>query len=209
MLLGGDITPHWLVAAYTCGAFPWTGEPPVPWYNPDPRLILLPEEFKLSRSMRKLVKNLAYAIRFDHDFEAVMRGCSTTPRPGQKGSWITRNMIRVYCELFKHGMTHSVGVYRGDRLLGGLYGLSFGRAFFGESMFSLEPNTSKLALWALCEFLKGQGFHFIDCQQVTAHLISLGAKPVDRVHYMAMLEQAACHESLHEPWQFGSMEPKV
>jgi len=133
---GGAITPPWLVAAYTNGCFPWTGEPPIPWYNPDPRLLLLPQRFKASHSLRKLAGQNRFTIRFDTDFKEVMRACAGPRASGEK-TWITASMIDAYGGLFDHHIAHCVSVYREQTLVGGLYGLNFGRAFFGESMFSL------------------------------------------------------------------------
>lgn len=204
VFVGGAIKPSWLIAAYTNGAFPWCGDAPVPWYNPNPRLILRPQDFHLSKNLAKLVRQRRYQIRFDQDYRQVMRACAHLPRRGQKGSWIGANMIDVYGHLAEHHIGHSVSVLRDGRLVGGLYGLNLGRAFFGESMFSREPNTSKLALWALCGFLKEQGFLFIDCQQVTKHLVSLGAVALPRRAYMQLLEHALSLPSLHRDWSDAS-----
>jgi len=200
--VGGEMSADWVIAAYTRGCFPWTGDAPIPWYSPDPRLILLPEKLRLSRSMKRLVRHHPYRIHFDQDFREIMTRCATVPRPGQAGSWITRNMIECYTDLFVQGIGHCVGVYREGELVGGLYGLSFGRAFFGESMFSEESNTSKLALWALCHFLMANRFDFIDCQQVTTHLISLGAQPIGRDGYLALLRRSLRRPSLHDRWHW-------
>jgi len=203
VFMGGEMNPEWLIAAYTNGCFPWTGEDPIPWYNPDPRLVLLPEKLRLSRSMRRLIRHQPYRIVFDGDFREIMTQCATVPRPGQVGSWITPEMIEAYAGLFDQGIGHCVGVYRGTRLVGGLYGLGFGRAFFGESMFSHESNTSKLALWALCHFLMANRCDYIDCQQVTAHLVSMGAQPLIREQYMALLARTLRRPSLHHRWRWA------
>ncbi len=196
---GGAISAPWLIAAYTSGCFPWTGEAPIPWYNPDPRLLLLPQRFKASRNLRKLAGQDRYLIRFDTDFQEVMRACAEPRAEGEK-TWITPGMIDVYGDLFNKHIAHCVSVYREDSLVGGLYGLNFGRGFFGESMFFREANTSKLALFALSRFLAGHDFDFIDCQQVTPHLISLGGAPLRRTSYMRLLADTLKKQSLHEPW---------
>ncbi len=188
--LGGELCAETVLAAYARGCFPWTGSDPVPWYSPDPRLVLYPGSFRISRSLRKVRDRRIYVVRFDFDFEAVMRSCAGVKREGQNGTWITENMIDVYTDLHCAGAAHCVGVYRDGILRGGLYGLSLGRAFFGESMFSLEPDTSKLALWALCDYLEKKGFDFIDCQQVSPHLMSLGAVPISRTEYLVALKKA-------------------
>ncbi len=203
---GGEVRPEVLVEAYQRGIFPWSGEDPVPWCAPDPRLVLEPRAFVASRSLRKLERLARYEIAFDRDFEAVMRACAETPRQGRVDTWITPNMIEAYCELEKMGIGHSVGVYAGDQLVGGLYGLSFGRAFFGESMFSLEPDCSKLALYNLCRSLAERDFHFIDCQAVTRHLMTLGATPIPLDRYLARLAVALRHSSFHGSWASWRVE---
>lgn len=197
---GGTLSVEILCEAYQRGIFPWSGEDPIPWCAPDPRLILIPGDFHSSASLEKQVRRGRYRIRFDHDFRAVMSSCAGIERPGQRGTWITPNMLRVYGELFDLGIAHSVEVVAERGLVGGLYGLTFGRAFFGESMFHLERDTSKLALRALCRELLERGFHFIDCQAVTPHLLRLGARAVRLSRYLEALERALAHPSLHTSW---------
>ena len=198
--LGGRLTPETVCEAYNKGIFPWSGEDPIPWFSPDPRLILIPSEFHRSKSLRKLLKKDTFQIVFDKNFEAIVRACALTYRRDQDGTWINGRIPKVYGELFNRGHAHSVEVYRNGQLVGGLYGLSFGRAFFGESMFSSEPNTSKLALSALCSFLVSHDFEFLDCQQETAHLSSLGARSVSRLDFLARLESALSKPNLPGPW---------
>ncbi|HAA58533.1 MAG TPA: leucyl/phenylalanyl-tRNA--protein transferase [Myxococcales bacterium] len=203
--LGAQLDTATLIEAYTKGYFPWTGIHPIPWHSPDPRLILRPQDFHASRSLKKLAKKDIYHIRYDHDFRAVMEACAYSLRPDQiddddEGTWITENLIDAYCELHEYQIAHSIEVYRGDKLCGGLYGLNFGQAFFGESMFSREPNTSKLALWAICQRLKRRRFDFIDCQQETEHLVSLGGVNIPRPEYIQRLQQALTHPSHHYHW---------
>ena len=198
--VGGELSEETILQAYARGCFPWSGEAPIPWYSPDPRLVLFPREFKESRNLRRLARSCRYQVRFDTRFRAIMEGCRQIGRKDQNGSWITKNMIDVYTRLHLRGLCHSVEVYREDELVGGLYGLCLGKAFFGESMFSKEPNTSKLALYALCRHLKEHGFHFVDCQQVTGHLMRMGAVPLARNNYLYRLKRALRGNSLEGYW---------
>jgi leucyl/phenylalanyl-tRNA--protein transferase len=198
--LGGPLTVDTVLDAYRRGIFPWSGDDPVPWCAPDPRLVLRPGWFQSSRSLEKLARQRRYDVVFDRDFTAVMEACASIARPGQDGTWITSRMIDVYSELHRRGIAHSVEVRDADRLVGGLYGLTLGRAFFGESMFASEPNTSKLALRALCHALESRHFHFIDCQQVTRHLLSLGGKPIPLRLFLQWLREALEFPSLHVSW---------
>ena len=188
--LGGDLHPELLLEAYRKGIFPWEGSDPIPWFSPDPRLILRPAGFKARRSLQKTRRKGIYEVRIDTDFPGTMRECARMRRPGQRGSWITEGMIRAYTVLHERGIAHSVETWRDGQRVGGLYGLTLGKAFFGESMFALEPDTSKLALWTLCERLTERDFLFIDCQQDTPHLRSLGAFTVSREFFLAQLEEA-------------------
>ena len=202
--VGGKLTVCSLAEAYARGCFPWTGSHPIPWFSPDPRLVLFPKNFSLSKRLRRLVRQRKFTIRFDHDFRSVMENCASIPRKGEKGTWITENMKKAYGELHDLHIGHSVEVYDGNGdLCGGLYGLTFGRAFFGESMFSHVPNTSKLALHALCEKLAEQDFDFIDCQQVTAHMMRLGAVPIPRGEFMRRLRRTLLYDSFHKSWKKG------
>ncbi len=199
--VGGDLSVPTIIEAYTKGCFPWTGEAPIPWFSPDPRLVLFPGRFRASRSLRKLARQKKYTIRFDRNFRGVMENCADIPRKGEKGTWITRNMIDAYCALHVLRIAHSVEVYdRDDQLCGGLYGLVFGRSFFGESMFSRTPNTSKLALFALCRMRAPYRLDFIDCQQVTAHMLRMGATPLRHREYRDLLRRTLLKDSGQEKW---------
>ena len=198
--LGGRLTPETVCEAYNKGIFPWSGEDPIPWFSPDPRLILLPQKFHRSKSLRKLLRKNTYQVVFDKNFDAVVRACAHTFRKEQDGTWINGRIPKVYGELFKRGHAHSAEVYRNGELVGGLYGLSFGRAFFGESMFSKESNASKIALSGLCSFLEANNFDFVDCQQETSHLASLGAHSISRLDFLNNLEEAINKPSLPGPW---------
>lgn len=197
---GGELHPDVLIEAYQRGIFPWSGHDPIPWCAPNPRLVLPPTKFHASRSLRKLARSTRFTITFDRDFTAVMRACAETPRAEPEGTWITPNMIAVYTELFHRHIAHSVEVRANGELVGGLYGLTFGRAFFGESMFHRAPNASKLALFALCQRLAERDFHFVDCQAITLHLMSLGAVPIPLSEYLRRLHRALAFPSFHEEW---------
>ena len=181
---GGDLSPERLIAAYRRGIFPWfsAGEP-ILWWSPDPRLVLRPEAFRLTRSLRKRVRAAGWRITCDTAFLPVIHACATSPRPGQQGTWIVPEMVAAYTRLHRMGIAHSVEVWDGHRLVGGLYGLAIGRMYFGESMFSHVPDASKAALWALCTRLAGWGWPLIDCQQETGHLVSLGAETMPRTEF--------------------------
>lgn len=188
--IGGVLSPRAVLEAYRKGIFPWTGEHPIPWYSPDPRLILEPGAVKVRRSLRQRIRNGGWTLRFDQNFEAVVSMCATTPRRGQDGTWITPNMMATWSKLHHMGHAHSVEVYRERRLVGGLYGLALGGAFFGESMAAREPDASKVALVALCRHLEACGFALIDCQQETGHLKSMGAVAIPRRAYLERLSEA-------------------
>ena len=197
--LGGDLHPDTLVEAYSKGIFPWDGRQPIPWYSPDPRMVLQPADFKSSRSLRKLARQGRLTVTEDTAFAEVMRQCAATPRPGQGGSWITPRMVRSYTALHYRGIAHSVEVWEDGALVGGLYGLAMGGLFFGESMFFTRRDASKLALMHLCQRLTVWGFELIDCQQETPHLKSLGARPISRAAFYARLQRA-----LAQPDRWGA-----
>ena len=204
--LGGRLTPETVCEAYSKGIFPWSGEDPIPWFSPDPRLILLPDNFHRSKSLKKLIRQNRFEVRIDHDFYRVIEACAQIDRPNQDGTWINGRIPKVYSTLFDRGIAHSVSVFENSELVGGLYGLTFGRAFFGESMFSLKPNASKVALSKLCEFLSAMNFELIDCQQETAHLQSLGAMSVSRFEFMERLEHAFKYPSAHYRWSLAPQD---
>ena len=186
---GGDLTPARLLDAYRHGIFPWFSPgDPVLWWSPDPRMVLIPAEFKLSRSLTKTIRNGGFEMRMDTAFETVMRACAA-PRPGQNGTWIQEGMISAYCALHELGYAHSVETWRNGELVGGLYGISIGRMFYGESMFSREANASKVALAHLARQLERWGFGLIDCQMNTPHLASLGAREIPRTEFVERLQE--------------------
>ncbi len=188
---GRDLGARRLRDAYHRGIFPWYSQgQPVLWWSPDPRMALFLNEFALSRSLTKTIRKLRregqWRLSLDHAFERVMRECAST-RPGQEGTWITAEIRRAYVELHREGLAHSVEVWSDDTLIGGLYGVSIGRMFFGESMFARRTDASKVALAALVHTLVDAGFRVIDCQQNTAHLASLGAREIAREDFLQIV----------------------
>ncbi len=202
LAMGGDLTPARLLDAYRHGIFPWFNEDdPILWWSPDPRMVLFPQEFKVSRSLRKTLRAGKYEVRTDTAFERVMQACAA-PRQGQHGTWIHPEMIAAYTELHKMGYAHSVEVWIGGELAGGLYGLAIGRMFFGESMFSRRSDASKIALAHLCTQLARWNFGMIDCQMNTRHLASLGAREIPRKEFVARLQELVHYANRESPWEF-------
>jgi len=186
---GGTLTTKRLIEAYSKGIFPWYSEgEPVLWWSPDPRVILIPDDLHISRKMKVLLKKKVFNVTMNREFENVVEKCSGLRRSGE-GTWITDDMKNAYSELHKAGYAHSVEVWEDDILAGGLYGVSFGEMFFGESMFSLASNSSKFGFIKLTEYLKNKGFLFVDCQVETDHLKSLGAIPLDRNKFLKLLKE--------------------
>jgi leucyl/phenylalanyl-tRNA---protein transferase len=181
--VGGDLSPERLILAYSLGIFPWYNEAdePIMWWCPDPRLVLYPEELKVSKSMRPFFNQEKFKVTYNTDFQRVMRTCMLNGRKNQDGgSWINEDMIVAYTILHKAGFAHSVEVWEGDELVGGLYGVAYGRIFYGESMFSKVSNASKFGFISFVQKIKAMGIVLIDCQQETAHLTSLGARVISR-----------------------------
>ncbi|SDI71821.1 leucyl/phenylalanyl-tRNA--protein transferase [Billgrantia gudaonensis] len=186
---GGDLTPEWLLAAYARGIFPWySDDQPILWWSPEPRMVLFPDALRVSRSLAKRVRNGGFSVTFDHAFDTVVAACAA-PRPGQPGTWITDAMRQAYGTLHTLGFARSVEVWRNDRLVGGLYGVAMGGAFFGESMFSRESDASKVALVHLVRAMRTGGGRLIDCQMHTAHLERLGARDIAREAFIGYLEE--------------------
>lgn len=201
LAMGGDLAPQRLVLAYSTGIFPWYSEgEPILWWSPDPRMVICPEEYCPSKSLQKLARKKIFRLSMDEAFEQVLEQCALIPRSGQEGTWITHEMKEAYSELYKHGVAHSVECWQDEQLVGGLYGLSLGRVFFGESMFSKQSNTSKLCFWALNEFTQTMKFDFIDCQLHNPHLESLGAYTIPRKEYLQRLYPALQYDTQVGPW---------
>ncbi|MBI5006148.1 MAG: leucyl/phenylalanyl-tRNA--protein transferase [Nitrosomonadales bacterium] len=200
---GGDLSVARLLEAYRHGIFPWFSDgEPILWWSPDPRMVLIPGEIRISRSLRKTLRNGRHEIRVDSAFEQVMRACAA-PREGANGTWIHEGMIAAYCELHRLGYAHSVETWMENQLVGGLYGVSIGRMFYGESMFSHRSDASKIALSYLCAQLDSWGFGMIDCQMNTSHLASLGAREIQRDEFVARLQVLTAQPGIPSPWQFG------
>ncbi len=182
---GGDLSPERLLHAYRLGVFPWySAGQPILWWSPDPRAVLFPERMRVSRSLRKTLRQGRFRVTRDTAFREVMDACAA-PRPGSDGTWITPEMLAAYTRLHSLGWAHSVECWRDGRLAGGLYGVAMGRVFFGESMFSRESDASKVAL----AHLAGQGYRLIDCQVESEHLARLGAEPIPRRTFRALLDE--------------------
>lgn len=185
---GGDLSPERLIQAYRHGCFPWYQDgQPLLWWSPDPRTVLFPDELHVSKSLTKILRQEVFQITFDQAFDAVIKACAG-PRSYADGTWITNPMQAAYRELHKRGVAHSVEVWANGELMGGLYGLAMGRLFFGESMFSLASNASKVGFVHLVKQLQAWGFVLIDCQMPTEHLQSFGARPISRQQFAEYLQ---------------------
>lgn len=202
LAVGGDLSPTRLVLAYSRGIFPWPHEGmPLLWFSPDPRLVLTPERLHVPKSLRKTIRREPFEISFDRAFEEVIQSCADVPRSEGLGTWITKAMIAAYASLHKRGLAHSVEAWRDGRLVGGLYGVSLGAAFFGESMFASETDASKIAFVTLVEHLSRWRFHFVDCQVRTEHLVRFGAEEWPRRRFLDALGQALEEPTRQGPWQ--------
>jgi leucyl/phenylalanyl-tRNA--protein transferase len=198
---GGDLTPQRLLAAYKRGIFPWYSEgQPILWHSPDPRFVLLPSQLHVPRSLKKTMNRGTYQVRYDTAFADVIAACARAPRPGQYGTWITRDMQRAYLELHRQGYAHSVESWEGGELKGGLYGVALGAAFFGESMFALAPDASKVAFATVTGLLQKWGFELIDCQVETEHLSRFGAEHWPRARYIEARQRALRVPTRQGPW---------
>ena len=190
LAIGGDLSTQRLLLAYRNGIFPWyTDDEPIIWWCPNPRFVLFPDEIKISKSMRAVVKKQTYTFTINNCFNNVIKNCKTINREGQSGTWISEEVIDAYTNLYNLGYALSAETWKNNKLVGGLYGVKMGNIFFGESMFSLSPNASKFAFIQLVQYLKNEGVKLIDCQVYTNHLESLGAKMIDRNDFMRLLEQ--------------------
>jgi leucyl/phenylalanyl-tRNA--protein transferase len=202
LAVGGNLSPGMLLSAYGQGVFPWFSEnEPVLWWSPDPRFVLFPRELRVSESMKKVIRKGLFTYGIDTRFRDVVTACSRTPRPGQNGTWITEGMIEGYSRLHELGYAHSVEVYSGCELVGGLYGVSLGRVFFGESMFTWKPNASKAAFLLFGLALGSLGFDIIDSQVSTAHMESMGGRYVSRKEYLGILKNSLEKDTLKGDWK--------
>src|SRR5690606_14776168 len=197
--VGGDLRPARLLSAYQRGIFPWYEDPqPILWWSPDPRTVLFPERVHISRSLRRRLRRSGFTVSADIDFDAVIQGCAAFSQR-RPGTWITRDMAQAYGQLHRDGIAHSIEVWEHNRLVGGLYGIALGQIFFGESMFSRQPDASKIALVALCRQLQRWGYRMIDCQVGNPHLASMGAESLPRGHFAARLQQLTGRHAAHPP----------
>lgn len=201
LALGGDLSPERLLRAYRQGIFPWySAGQPILWWSPDPRMVLAPDRLKISRSLAKTLRKRLFDVTLDKAFDAVMAGCAK-PRPDSSGTWLTPEMRRAYGQLHQLGYAHSVEAWQQGQLVGGLYGVALGRVFFGESMFALVTDASKVAFAHLVRQLMRWHFALIDCQVHTAHLASLGAAPVSRSDFIQQLERFTGLSTSVSQWQ--------
>ncbi len=202
LAVGGDLSVERLLLAYSMGIFPWYSDgSPILWWSPDPRLVLVPEDLKVSRSLKQTIKKEIYRTTFDNAFERVIRSCAESPRKDGAGTWITEDMIRAYCRLHEKGFAHSVESWEGGRLAGGLYGVALGRVFYGESMFARRSDASKVAFVKLVQRLAQWKFRMIDCQVTTRHLISLGAKEIPRSEFLKAMKRALKQKTPPGSWR--------
>ncbi|MFP5289202.1 MAG: leucyl/phenylalanyl-tRNA--protein transferase [Thermoanaerobaculia bacterium] len=203
LAVGGRPDPDLLLNAYSRGIFPWPHSGlPLLWFCPDPRFVLIPQQAHISRSLRKAMRRGEFDVRADTAFAAVIRGCARKRRPGQRGTWITRGMIKGYTALHERGFAHSIEAWQEGRLVGGLYGISLGAVFYGESMFADVPDASKVAFATLLANLVRWGFQLVDCQSYTEHLATFGAEEWPRERFLAALERALEIPTRMGPWSF-------
>jgi len=201
LAIGGDLSIDRLLLAYANGIFPWfSDDTPILWYALNPRMVLYPEKLKVSNSLRQTIRSKRFDTTFDKNFEGVIRNCSNSPRPGQDGTWINESMIQAYIALHKAGYAHSVETWFQGELTGGLYGVSLGRMFFGESMFFKQRDASKFALYALVEKIKSMNFDLIDAQQETAHMKSMGAELIAMDTFLSILKKSLKNPTIRGKW---------
>jgi leucyl/phenylalanyl-tRNA--protein transferase len=200
---GGDLEPERLLAAYRQGIFPWYQDgQPILWWSPDPRAVLWPTELKVSRSLRRSLRNRGYELRVDTEFERVVAACAEPRRYGG-GTWITAEMAKAYARLHAQGWAHSFETWADGRLVGGLYGVGIGRAFFGESMFTRATDASKVALVHAVELLRSRGTEVIDCQVASAHTESLGAVAIPRAEFLSLIAELCAASAQPQTWRFA------
>ncbi|MCP4345988.1 MAG: leucyl/phenylalanyl-tRNA--protein transferase [Desulfobacterales bacterium] len=203
LAVGGDLSPKRLLHAYSMGIFPWySDDDPIIWWSPDPRLVLYPDELRVSKSLKKVIKKGIFHVTVDTAFAEVIHSCAHVRLKNNEGTWIVDDMIEAYCNLHKAGFAHSVEAWYGGELAGGLYGVSLGRCFFGESMFTRVSNASKVAFVRFVEYLKEQSFDMIDCQMTTAHLTRFGAREIPRDDFLAQLEESLEVSTQRGKWCF-------
>lgn len=201
LAVGGDLSIERLKLAYSRGIFPWYEKGmPILWWSPDPRMVLFPDKMIISHSLKQIIKKQQFTVTIDTAFEKVIKNCAKTPRKGEKGTWITNEMRNAYIRLHEAGFAHSAEAWLEDELVGGLYGVAIGKAYFGESMFHHVTNASKVAFYHLVEKLSHWDFKIIDAQVYTNHLESLGGEMIPRSQYIQILEKALLIEDIAESW---------
>jgi leucyl/phenylalanyl-tRNA--protein transferase len=203
LAIGGDLSPERLILGYTSAIFPWYAENlPILWHSPDPRMVMTTRDLIVQKSLKKAIKRRPYELKMDTAFIDVLKGCASVPRPGQQGTWLIPEMVDAYGKLHEKGFAHSIEAWRGDELVGGLYGVSLGAAFFGESMFARADDASKIAFTACVRQLDEWGIGLIDCQVHTEHLERFGAYEVPRTEYIEMLHVALDEPTKRGKWKF-------
>ena len=202
--LSTDLTTERILAAYEKGIFPWFQEQGFYfWFSPDPRMVLHAENLRIQKSMRPYINQNKFTVTFDRAFKQVMHNCARAPRAGQESTWISEEFIEAYYKVHLLGFAHCVEVWEGEELVGGLYGLSLGKVFFGESMFSKKANASKFGFIKLVQWLQNRGVSFIDCQVYTRHLAQLGAKEVSRGEFLQELKRNVYKPGLVGKWHYS------
>ena len=189
LAIGGDLREDRLLLAYQYGIFPWYDRPPILWWFTSPRCVVFPDKVRVSKSMRKLLRDGEFEVSFNREFREVMNQCASANRKNQSSTWIDEDMINAYERLHQTGVAHSVEVWKNGNLAGGLYGIALGKIFYGESMFAIQSNASKFGFIKLCDRLIKAGFFLIDCQQTTGHMISLGAEMITREQFWGFLRR--------------------
>jgi leucyl/phenylalanyl-tRNA--protein transferase len=204
LAIGGDLSPERLLLAYRNGIFPWYSEgDPILWWSPSPRLVIYPDELKIPARLSRLLRQKKFTVSMDNDFQEVITACATIGARIKKGTWITDDMIEAYSELYTMGYAHSVECWQGEELAGGLYGIALGGVFFGESMFSRKPNTSKIALVALVQKLQEWDFDLIDCQMRTSHLVQFGAREISGREFQDVLAISMKRPTKSGKWEIA------
>jgi len=203
LCMGGDLSEDRILLAYKNGIFPWfSRDEPILWWSPDPRLVLYPEKIRISRSLKKKIRKNYFTVTMDLAFETVIHECARSRTENNEDTWLGREMIQAYSHLHKKGVAHSVETWRNGKLAGGLYGLSLGKCFFGESMFTRQSDASKTALAALCVHLRYFNFDLIDCQVTTRHMLSMGAEEIPRNAFLDQINQSLAGKTQKGPWFF-------
>lgn len=210
LAVGGDLSPSRIMVAYRQGIFPWYDEQqPILWWSPSQRMVLFPEQLKISRSLRKAIRHHLFTITLNQAFKQVIQNCAITPRHDQKGTWITAEILTAYDQLHHYEFAHSVEAWLDERLVGGLYGVALGKVFYGESMFSHVTDASKIAFVYLVRQLQKWGFELIDCQVYTKHLASLGAIEIPRTQFRQLLDRLCDRPIAKKEWRFDLTEEEI